>query len=89
MITGVGFEPKIVGAMSTAKENTVFSAVDGAKGVFAFKVTKRELPVALPNYHSYRTRIAAQRKTQINMMFEAIKKAANVEDNRSAFYGIN
>ncbi len=89
IITGVGFEPKIIGAFAAAKENALFAKVEGDKGVFSFKVTKKELPVALPNYDTYRKRIEAQRKTQTNFMYEAIKKAANIEDNRGTFYGIN
>ena len=88
VISGVGFEPKIVGAMFTAKENTVFNKVDGNKGVFAFVVTKREKPVALPNYDTYRKRIADTRKSQTSLMYNAIKEAAKVEDNRGTFYGI-
>ncbi|GGG96930.1 peptidylprolyl isomerase [Polaribacter pacificus] len=89
ILTGVGFEPKLIGAFAAAKENTLFTNVAGEKGVFAFEVTKKELPVALPNYDTYRKRIEAQRKTQTNFMYEAIKKSANIEDNRAAFYGIN
>lgn len=89
MLTGVGFEPIIIGAMSAAKENQVFTKVTGSRGVFAFKVVSRELPVALPNYDTFRKQIQAQRKTQTNFMYEAIKKAANIEDNRGTFYGIN
>lgn len=89
IITGVGFEPKIIGAFATAKENTLFTNVVGDKGVFAFEVTKKELPVELPNYDTYRKRIEAQRKTQTNFMYEAIKESANIEDYRAAFYGIN
>jgi len=89
VISGVGFEPKIVGAMSSAKENELFSKVEGNKGVFAFVVTKKEIPATLPNYDSYRKKIAGQRKKQTRNMYEAIKKAANIKDDRSAFYGIN
>jgi peptidylprolyl isomerase/peptidyl-prolyl cis-trans isomerase D len=88
MISGVGFEPKIVGAMFGSQENTLFNKVEGNKGVFAFVVTKREKPVALPNYDSYRKRIADTRKGQTNLMYDAIKDAANVEDNRAMFYGV-
>ena len=88
VITAVGFEPKIVGAMYSAKENTLFNNVEGTKGVFAFVVTKREAPVALPNYDSYRNRIAATRKGQTGLIYTAIKDAAKIEDNRGAFYGI-
>ncbi|MFD0993296.1 peptidylprolyl isomerase [Tenacibaculum geojense] len=87
-ITGVGFEPKVVGAMLNAKENELFNKVVGDRGVFAFVVTKKELPTKLPNYDSYRKRIANQRKNQTFMMYEAIKKAAKVEDNVGSFYGL-
>ncbi len=88
LLSGVGFEPKIIGAMFTAKENTVFNNVEGTNGVFAFVVTKREKPTALPNYDTYRKRIADQRKGQTGLMYNAIKDAAKIEDNRATFYGI-
>jgi len=88
VLVGVGFESEIVGAMSTAKENTVFNNVEGAKGVFAFVVSKREAPVALPNYDTFRKRIENGRRGQTNLIFNAIKEAASIEDNRNAFYGI-
>ena len=88
IITAVGFEPKIVGAMYSAKENTLFNNVEGGKGVFAFVVTKREAPIALPNYDSYRNRLASTRKGQTGLMYDAIKEATEVVDNRGSFYGI-
>ena len=89
VIAGVGYEPKVVGAMYSAKENTLFSGVEGTKGVFAIKVTKRVQPTVLPNYNTYRKRIADTRKGQTSFMYNAIKKAANIEDNRGTFYGMN
>ena len=88
VISGVGFEPVIVGAMFSGKENTVFNKVEGNKGVFAFVVSKREKPVALPNYETFRKRIETARKGQTGLMYNAIKEASNVEDNRGMFYGI-
>jgi peptidyl-prolyl cis-trans isomerase D len=88
IISAVGFEPKIVGAMYSAKENTLFNNVNGEKGVFAFVVSKREAPLALPNYDSYRNRLASTRKTQTSLIYNAIKDAAEIVDNRGAFYGI-
>ncbi|WP_275316887.1 peptidylprolyl isomerase [Tenacibaculum bernardetii] len=87
-ISGVGFEPKVVGAMLNAKENTVVKNVAGDKGVFAFEVTSKSLPTALPNYDSYRKRLVNERKNKSFQMYEAIKKASNIEDNMSSFYGI-
>lgn len=87
-ISGVGNEPSVIGAMINAKENELYNKVEGEKGVFAFSVSKKELPTALPNYDTYRKRIADQRRNQSFKMYEAIKKASNVEDNRASFYGI-
>jgi len=87
-ISGVGNEPKIVGAMVYAAVDNVVNQVVGDKGVFSFKVTKKEVPTALPNYESYRQRLEAQRRAQSYKMFEAIKAAAEIEDNRALFYGI-
>ncbi|WP_428740742.1 peptidylprolyl isomerase [Tenacibaculum sp.] len=87
-ISGVGYEPKIVGAMLNAKENEVIKNVAGDKGVFAFVVEKKELPTALPNYDTFRKRIANERKSKTFQMYEAVKKAAKIEDNMSSFYGI-
>ncbi len=87
-ISGVGNEPKIVGAMVYAAVDNVVNQVVGDKGVFSFKVTKKDVPTALPNYESYRQRLEAQRRAQSYKMFEAIKAAAEIEDNRAAFYGI-
>ncbi|WP_435255450.1 peptidylprolyl isomerase [Tenacibaculum sp. A30] len=87
-ISGVGFEPKVVGAMINAKENEVVKNVAGDKGVFAFVVEKREEPTALPNYDTFRKRIAAERQNKGFQMYEAVKKASDIEDNMSSFYGI-
>ena len=87
-ISGVGYEPKIVGAMLNAKENTVVKNVVGDKGVFAFQVASKKLPTALPNYDSFRKRLVNERKNKTFQMYEAIKKGSNIEDNMSSFYGI-
>ena len=87
-ITGVGFEPKIIGAMYFAKENLFFNKVDGNKGVFAFVVTKKEKAVVLPNYETYRQRLSQDRKNKIINIFEALKKTSDVEDNRAGFHGV-
>ncbi len=88
-ISGVGFEPKVVGAMFSAEESKMYTNIDGDKGVFAFVVTKKELPTVLPNYDPIRTQISQARKKQTNKIYEAIKKASSIEDNRATFYGVN
>lgn len=88
-LSGVGVEPKIVGAMYLSEENKLYTAIEGSKGVFSFKVTKRELPTALPNYDGNRKRIVEARKRLTYKMYEAIKKSTDIEDNRAVMYGSN
>ncbi|WP_397445810.1 peptidylprolyl isomerase [Polaribacter sp. R77954] len=85
-LSGVGVEPKIVGAMYNAELNKIYNSVEGSRGVYAFKVTKKELPTALPNYDANRKRITDTRKRQTFKIYEAIKKASDIEDNRAIMY---
>jgi hypothetical protein len=87
-LSGVGNEPKVVGAMLNATEREVVKNVLGDKGVFAFEVNSKTLPTALPNYDTFRKRLVNERKNKTFQMYEAIKKASNIEDNMSSFYGI-
>ncbi len=88
-LTGVGLEPKIVGAMYNAELNKLYTPVVGNRGVFAFVVTSKETPAALPNYDSNRKRIAEERKRATYKMYEAIKNSSDIEDNRAVMYGAN
>ncbi|WP_196885980.1 peptidylprolyl isomerase [Aureivirga sp. CE67] len=85
-ISGVGTEPAVVGAMSTAKLDQVFSNVVGEKGVFAFKVTKREEPADIKNYTSYTDQETKKLQARTGQIFNALKETSNVEDNREALY---
>lgn len=88
-ITGVGFEPKVVGAMYYAKENQLYNGIEGGKGVFAFVITKKEKPAEVPNYEPFRQRLSEERKGRVGNVFEALKKSSDIEDNRAFFYGVN
>jgi len=88
-LSGVGVEPKIVGAMYFAQPNKIYNSVVGDRGVYTFKMTKKELPVLLPNYEINRKRIADSRKNATYKIYEAIKKASEIEDNRANVYSVN
>ena len=89
ILSGAGSEPKVVGAMYNAELNKVYKGLEGNRGVYAFVVTKKELPVALPNYESSRKRIAQSRKGLTYKIFESIKKATEIEDYRANMYVSN
>jgi peptidylprolyl isomerase/peptidyl-prolyl cis-trans isomerase D len=87
-VTGVGSEPKVIGAMYYAKENQLYTKVVGDKGVFAFVLSKKEKATSLPNYDAYRQRIAQERKNKVSTIFNALKNTSDVQDNRAAFHGV-
>ena len=74
--------------MVNAKENELYNKIVGDKGVFAFTITNKELPTSLPNYDTFRKRIADQRRNQTSAMYQAIKNAAKIKDGRTNFYGV-
>jgi peptidylprolyl isomerase/peptidyl-prolyl cis-trans isomerase D len=88
-LSGVGSEPRVSGAMYSAELDKIYSSVVGSRGVFSFILNKRELPTALPNYEASRNRIAQSRKRMTFKIYEAIKNAAEVEDNRANMYVSN
>lgn len=85
-LSGAGSEPKVVGAMFNAALDKVYTNVEGNRGVFAFTVTKKELPTALPNYETSRKKISEDRKRLTFRMYDAIKSASDIEDNRANMY---
>ncbi|MFY0603175.1 MAG: peptidylprolyl isomerase [Flavobacteriaceae bacterium] len=88
-IPGIGTEPKVLGAMYNAEPNALYAKIVGDNGVFAFVLKTKELPTALPNYEARRNQLISTRKSQSTRMYEAIKKTADIEDNRATFYGVN
>ncbi len=87
-IPGAGLESKVVGSMFYAKENELYNKVVGANGVFAYIITKREEPPVIPNYSTYRQTLANERRNKTVSLYNALKSAADIEDNRAFYYGI-
>ena len=85
-LSGAGSEPKVVGAMFNSALNTVYKNIEGNKGVYAFVLTNKELPTVLPNYEAARKSISTAIKRKTTVMYEAIKKASEIEDNRANLY---
>ncbi len=87
LISGVGNEPSIVGAMSTIKIDKVSKPIEGKKGVFVIKVLKREDPVDLENYESFRSILLTKLKARTgSKMYDVLKEKADIKDSRSNFY---
>ena len=86
LISGVGNEPAIVGAMSTIKLNEVSELMNGEKGVFVVKVTKRDAPVDLENYDNFRKKLVTQLEGRGNQIFNVLEETAEIKDNRGKFF---
>lgn len=88
-LPGIGLEPNVIGAMYNAELNKVYTKVVGAKGVFAFVVTKKEDPVALPNFETNRKQIVEARRKSTFRIYNALKDASEIEDYRAQMYSAN
>jgi peptidyl-prolyl cis-trans isomerase D len=86
LLSGVGNEPKIVGAMSTLKLDEVSDEIEGEKGVFVVMVTKRIAATELDNYNTFRNKIVGKLKARSYQLYEVLQEAADVKDNRSKFF---
>jgi parvulin-like peptidyl-prolyl isomerase len=86
MISGVGREPAIVGAMSYAKEGKLVKGIEGINGVFAIKVTSKEVPAELDNYGTFRNKLTGEAKGKATQLYNALKEASDIEDNRANIY---
>jgi peptidyl-prolyl cis-trans isomerase D len=87
-LAGAGTEPFVVGSAFGKKPGEMTGILEGVSGVFVVRVLSVNNAPALENYASY----ANQLKSQINAssvstsVFNALKKSADIEDNRADFY---
>jgi len=86
LLSGVGNEPAVVGAMFSLKLNEISNTIEGKKGVFVVKVTKRDTPVALDNYDNFRSKILSRLKGRSFQLYQILEESADIKDNRGKFY---
>lgn len=86
VITGVGNEPAVVGAMSTIKLDEVSDKIQGSKGVFVVKVSERNPPVDIENYDSFRNTIVNGLNGRSYQLYNVLQETADVTDNRANFF---
>jgi len=86
LLSGVGNEPVVVGAMSTIKLNEVSKPIEGDKGVFVVKVNKRDTPIKLDSYDTFRNKIINNLKGRSYMLFQVLEETAEIKDFRGEFY---
>ncbi|HET8837731.1 MAG TPA: peptidylprolyl isomerase [Flavobacteriaceae bacterium] len=90
MISGAGNEPEVVGAAFSLNEGQTTAPIAGEKGVYVVKVTNRTEAPELASYAAIASQETEKRSAAIGTgngpVVEALKEAAEIEDNRATFY---
>ncbi|MDO6515645.1 peptidylprolyl isomerase [Zobellia uliginosa] len=86
-IPGAGSEPAVVGTAFAMKEGATSGLIEGNTGVYMLTVTKRTEAPKLDNYSTYANAVKSSREARVSTaVYQALKDAAEVEDNRAVFY---
>ena len=86
-LSGAGREPVVVGTAFGLAEGETSSAIDGNNGVYVVQVTKITAAVELPNYQANANRLTTAKVGLAGTaLYDALKDASKIEDNRSSFY---
>ncbi|BAO76143.1 SurA N-terminal domain-containing protein [Winogradskyella sp. PG-2] len=83
-LSGAGVEPKVVGAVFGLAEGATSKPIDGDKGVYVVEVTKINEATKLDNYSAIMSRLSTERRNAVQTkVYQALEKAADIEDNRA------
>ncbi len=83
-LSGAGVEPKVVGAAFGLKQGVASKPIDGELGVYVIEVTKVTEATKLDNYSSIMNRLNTERRNTVQAkVYQALEKAADIEDNRA------
>ena len=86
-IAGAGEEPKVVGTAFALNEGETSAPIAGERGVYLVKLTKKSEIQALDNYAAYAGQETQKARNGVtSKVLEALKEAADIEDNRATFY---
>ncbi len=86
-LSGAGREPLVIGTAFGLEEGATSGLISGNSGVYAVQVTKVTAAAALPSYQAAANRVGKAKENAVNtQLYNALKEAAEIEDNRAVFY---
>ncbi|WP_432222816.1 peptidylprolyl isomerase [Flavobacterium sp. TMP13] len=85
MLTGVGFEPKVVGTAFALAANKMSAPIEGTTGVYVVQTKSVLKAPALKDHASYVASLNSQNASQAGRVLPALKDNAKIKDNRSQF----
>lgn len=84
---GSSSEPKIVGAAFGTKPGQTTGLIDGKTGVYKVKTTAFNPAPKLESYANYANQLSTKAGPTVqSSVFNALRKKAEIEDNRATFY---
>ena len=85
-LPGVGSAPELIGALIGLEPNKIYRKVEGKNGMFSVKMTSIEAPAKIENYKSFSSTLKSKLQGKTSKAYDALKKFAEIEDNRATFY---
>ena len=86
-LVGSGEEPYILGAAFSLPLNSPSVLMTGEGGVYKIEVTQKNISQDIGNYDNYAKNLRDEANKQLDeIIFEALKSAASIEDNRALYY---
>ena len=86
-LVGSGEEPYILGAAFSLPLNAPSILMTGEEGVYKIEVTQKNIAQDIGNYDNYAKNLRDEANKQLDeIIFEALKSAASIEDNRALYY---
>ncbi|MCG9971854.1 peptidylprolyl isomerase [Christiangramia crocea] len=86
-LAGAGAEPEVVGAVFAMEPGKVSEPIAGENGVYVVELVSRFEAPAMDSYKAFAQQESMARRAEASMrVFEALKKKADIEDNRARFY---
>ena len=89
ILVGAGSEPYVIGTAFAMNEGDVSNFIPGEKAVYKIEVLAKNTAVDLNSYDGYAAAVTNQRfnnTTLPQIIIEALKSAADIEDNRMLYY---
>ena len=86
-IAGIGNEPLVVGTAFGLNESDISKPLLGNNGVYVIQVTNKTPAISLDSYQASANRVGRSKENAVNtQLYNALKEAAEIEDNRAVFY---
>lgn len=85
-IPNAGFEPKVVGLAFSTKAGVVSKPIEGNSGVYVIATKVVTKAPAIKKYDDFIAKVKQQAVGNSGRFMEALKKDADIQDNRADFY---